>query len=911
MVKSGAGNALNADARFVNAGLVEVQEGIYQPPTRDPLAGATDTGTYTVDAGAELRFAGGRTIDAGASISGQGTLRQSSSTATIDGSLEVGDLIVAGGTLLLNDAATLDTLTITAGTLTAESDLTVPTVTQSAGTLNGSATLETSDFTWSGGNQGSPDAAPPANQSLIGTTAIASAGSMTITNAPSLHADREIVNDGRVVQTGDLNLAGFITSNGPWTALDATFNRDENNAAATFNNHDTLTFTGDGGRSRAQMANGDDGTIVVPSGDIEFERLTNLTGTRVLSHGTFVLTGTLRVDDADIRTIAESATLIMRGPDARFLGRFGQDGLRNLGTNDGILRFDDGAEIDTNVDLSNGPSGLIGGSGTVVLPDGGSLANEGTIAPGESPGTFGVSRESPGTLSVEGDFFQDAGGRLEIEIGRPAAGGDQFAATSLAAGGDQLAATGPVAGDDYDQLAVSGAATLDGTLSLATIDGYEPDGDYQAVTYAQHSGQFATIEDPSSTYGVTYNATDVTVAPGLTAPDTTIDSQPRESDARMRSRDVRVQLRRPVLELRVQASTARRSRPAARRPASLLCATASTPSRCVRSGRRGTPTPTPAIPTRGRSTQRRRRRRSTPAARSEQSRREASSSARTSLGPRSSASSIPTRSRPAPRRSSSRATSATASLTEGQGTERSRAHRSDAGQRSAGLSTPSLRRRSTRTLPTRPASADSTFEFSSDQAGSSFECKLNGAPFEACTSPVTFSALGDGEHNFQVRAIGPAGNPDPTPDTFTWTIDTTVHQLTVQSSGGGTVSSEPAAISCGDGGSCEGDFANGTEVVLTAVSDSGPAETNVDWNGCDSIDHNECTVTVDDDSTVTVAFLRTPRGVRGGGRQGRLGDRRAWLPRPRLLLRADRARDRGRPHRDPRSRLHLARLALL
>ena len=68
-------------------------------------------------------------------------------------------------------------------------------------------------------------------------------------------------------------------------------------------------------------------------------------------------------------------------------------------------------------------------------------------------------------------------------------------------------------------------------------------------------------------------------------------------------------------------------------------------------------------------------------------------------------------------------------------------------------------------------STTATFSFTSTTVGSTFACSLDGSGFTACTSPTTYNGLATGSHNFQVRATAGAGNTDPTPATYTWTID--------------------------------------------------------------------------------------------------------------------------------------------
>jgi bacillolysin len=63
-----------------------------------------------------------------------------------------------------------------------------------------------------------------------------------------------------------------------------------------------------------------------------------------------------------------------------------------------------------------------------------------------------------------------------------------------------------------------------------------------------------------------------------------------------------------------------------------------------------------------------------------------------------------------------------------------------------------------------------TFEFTSDEPGSTFMCRVDLAPFAACTSPHTTGTLAEGPHTFEVKAKDLADNEDPTPDTRAFTL---------------------------------------------------------------------------------------------------------------------------------------------
>ena len=74
--------------------------------------------------------------------------------------------------------------------------------------------------------------------------------------------------------------------------------------------------------------------------------------------------------------------------------------------------------------------------------------------------------------------------------------------------------------------------------------------------------------------------------------------------------------------------------------------------------------------------------------------------------------------------------------------------------------------------PTPDSSA--TFIFESNEANSTFECKVDNGEWEACISPEEYSGFLDGAHTFEVRAIDAAGNVDPTPAVWNWNVDSSI-----------------------------------------------------------------------------------------------------------------------------------------
>jgi hypothetical protein len=63
------------------------------------------------------------------------------------------------------------------------------------------------------------------------------------------------------------------------------------------------------------------------------------------------------------------------------------------------------------------------------------------------------------------------------------------------------------------------------------------------------------------------------------------------------------------------------------------------------------------------------------------------------------------------------------------------------------------------------------FEFGSPSGEAEFECRSDGATvFKSCPSAHVLTQLSDGDHTLQVRARDKAGNVDPTPEIYQWTV---------------------------------------------------------------------------------------------------------------------------------------------
>ncbi|MBN8580074.1 MAG: sortase [Anaerolineae bacterium] len=128
-------------------------------------------------------------------------------------------------------------------------------------------------------------------------------------------------------------------------------------------------------------------------------------------------------------------------------------------------------------------------------------------------------------------------------------------------------------------------------------------------------------------------------------------------------------------------------------------------------------------------------------------------------------------------------------------------------------------------------SSNASFSFTGNDSGgsgvASLQCQLDGGAFSACTSPQSYFALGDGSHTFQVRAIDNAGNVDPTPASYTWTVDTTAPAapvVTTPANGSVTNDSTPSVSGTAEPNSTVTVYIDGSIAGTTTADGSG------NWN---------------------------------------------------------------------------------
>ncbi len=496
-IKLGAGTTQftvsSSGVPFNNTGSVDVQAGTL---TLD--AGGTSGNTMNVAASGTLSFASSYTHQAASTLTSSGAVSLNSGIHTFAG------LVTSTGTLNISATANFNVPTTLGGG-----------VTLSGGTLSGTGNVTVNGtLNWTGGTM-----------SGTGQTLVPAGGTLNLSGSTH-QLNRVLQNDGTAAWTaGALQMqGGTLDNNGSFTANTASLLQSYGTGGTNaFNNAGTFIKLGAGTTQFTTSSSGvpfnNTGSVDVQAGTLSLSAgLTNLSGT-TLSGGSYLVSGTLRISGADIRT--NSATIILTGVGAAIVNdATSANALANFGTITtlGNLTIQGGRNLTVPGPFSNSGHVTIGQTSTFTVSLGnytqsaGTTTVDGILDPANNvdiqAGTLGGSGHilgnvnnagslnpgtSPGILNVEGNYNQTTTGILNVEIG------------------------GIQAGNQFDRLAVSGIATLDGTLAISLINGYQVNSaeTFQVLTFGSRSGDFAVTTGLDVGSGIflrsTYSSTDLTL----------------------------------------------------------------------------------------------------------------------------------------------------------------------------------------------------------------------------------------------------------------------------------------------------------------------------------------------------------------------------------------------------------------
>lgn len=76
----------------------------------------------------------------------------------------------------------------------------------------------------------------------------------------------------------------------------------------------------------------------------------------------------------------------------------------------------------------------------------------------------------------------------------------------------------------------------------------------------------------------------------------------------------------------------------------------------------------------------------------------------------------------------------------------------------------------TRAPRAKTSKTSASFEFTANEARSTFQCKLDAGGWKSCSSPASYTGLARKQHTFSVRATDRAGNTDGSPASKSWTV---------------------------------------------------------------------------------------------------------------------------------------------
>lgn len=513
--KTGTGNAdlvTDLGGSFTNNGTVDVQGGALQIWKL-----GTHTGSFITSGNGIIRFftlnaqqntfasgsqlagniafaSGSHTIASGASVAGA-SLTLFDPVPNADSSV---NLTIANGV-----SGTMNQLSVAAGILTGNGNVSTGNLVWNGGMLTGGGTLTTN-----GGTIGSGIYSKKLNKQLINASGVLNwSGGSKI----ELQSNGSIVNqagatfnvsNGGELWDGTILNSGTIHKTGPGsTAL----NRNVNAGNDSFSNTGTVHVSGGG---------------VLSLEAVNFAQFT--LGT--LTAGTYIVNAASQLRFWNANTLqTNAATITLDGAGSSIANQSGNNALAGLRTNQGTMNVLNGASVSVNVGagqvVNSGVWNIIGGtvtidddignSGTMSIGNSGTMAvngiytqtgaNAATIVNGTLTATGGVTLDggvlrgtgnigtsavhtavrnnggrvtagdSVGTLTITGDYSQQLGGELFVELQSPSA---------------------------FDHLHINGNVSLGGILNISRLNGFSmtPNLSMDIVTFTgSRSGKFSSV----------------------------------------------------------------------------------------------------------------------------------------------------------------------------------------------------------------------------------------------------------------------------------------------------------------------------------------------------------------------------------------------------------------------------------
>lgn len=503
-------------------------------------------------------------FDTGISQSGSLTVASGASlTTSSSGTSAIGGFLVVDGTLTLDDPTTFASSANSnginvSGTVDVGSTLTLDGSDSVHGNINttgqsalihvvsgGSLVRDTSSSTQTIGppldNDGSVSV-DTGTLDLAGGDAGSTAGSYAVSSAATLLVNGSTFESPSVTGSGTLDIAGATATIGASDAVsiatvDLTTGKLTVNKAlslanfastgGTRNGTGTLTITGTADLAGLTLASGSTTTVAGTVTSLALAHFLEVDGTLNLDTPT-TFAGSADSNGINVSgTVNVDSSLTLDGTDSAHgnINATGGAALIDVASGGSLVRDTSsgtqtiGTAVDNDggtVSVQTGTLAVSGGltqtagitqaaAGTALTGSlaigGGTLRGTGDLSgPVDNSGGTVAPGDSPGILTIDGNYTQSAGGTLQSDI------------------------AGTTVGTGYDRLVVGGTAMLDGTLAIVDPPAFDPalgDAFVVLTSVGARTGQFGTLTGASvngKTYTAHYNPNDVTLGVGLAAP---------------------------------------------------------------------------------------------------------------------------------------------------------------------------------------------------------------------------------------------------------------------------------------------------------------------------------------------------------------------------------------------------------